>query len=400
RPRRDVGSEDAAKPLHERPDVTPGKQRELAGGRDVVSGKWLARVRHERSHIESAVTISQVAAVVSAYDPQVMLLAADVGGTKTLVGLFRQGRERPESQVIREYATLDFDNLDEIVAAFLDETGTRSVDAVCIGVAGPVSGLVARMTNVTWIADAGVVADRLGDCPVQLLNDLEAMAYAVPVLEPEELAVLQDGIPVPSGNAALIAAGTGLGEALLHNVGGRFMPSPSEAGHADFAARTPRELALVAELARIHGRVDVERIISGPGLVNLFRFTHGTQHVDGACTAIGRDLDPYELPAAITASAIGGRCERCAEALEIFVEAYGAETGNLALRSVATAGVYIGGGIAPKILPALESGAFMDAFRDKEPMTDLLRTLPVTVILNPAAGLLGAAVRAVSLQTV
>jgi len=329
-----------------------------------------------------------------------MLLAADVGGTKTLVGLFRQGRERPESQVIREYATLDFDNLDEIVAAFLDETGTRSVDAVCIGVAGPVSGLVARLTNVPWLADASVVAERLGDCPVQLLNDLEAMAYAVPVLDPEEQAVLQDGIVVPGGNAALIAAGTGLGEALLHNVGGRFMPSASEGGHADFAARTPRELALVAELSRIHGRVDVERIISGPGLVNLFRFTHGSQDLSTACRAIGRDVDPSELPAAITSSALGGRCEQCAEALEIFVEAYGAEAGNLALRSVATAGVYVGGGIAPKILPALESGAFMDAFRDKEPMVDLLRTLPVTVILNPAAGLLGAAVRAVTLQTV
>jgi glucokinase len=134
--------------------------------------------------------------------------------------------------------------------------------------------------------------------------------------------------------------------------------------------------------------------------VNLFRFTHGSQDLSKACRSVGRDVDPFELPAAITASALSGRCEQCAEALEIFVEAYGAEAGNLALRSVATAGVYVGGGIAPKILPALESGAFMDAFRDKEPMVDLLRTLPVTVILNPAAGLLGAAVRAVSLQTV
>ena len=331
-----------------------------------------------------------------------MLLAADVGGTKTLVGLFRQGRpqsghissDRPESQVVREYATLDFDSLDEIVATFLDETNTRRVDAVCIGVAGPVSGLMARLTNVPWLADASVVADRLHDCPVLLLNDLEAMAHAVPVLEPEELAVLQEGVPVPSGNAALIAAGTGLGEALLHNVGGRFVPSASEGGHADFAARTPRELALVSELSRVYGRVDVERVVSGPGLVNLFRFTHAATDLNTACHTIGPDLDAVELPAAITSSALGGHCEQCAEALDIFVEAYGSEAGNLALRSVATAGVYIGGGIAPKILPALESGAFMEAFRDKEPMVDMLRTLPVTVILNPAAGLLGAAVRA------
>ena len=323
-----------------------------------------------------------------------MLLAADVGGTKSLVGLFRQGADRPEQRVIREYTTLDFDSLDEILTAFLDETGTSSVDGVCVGVAGPVSGLVARLTNVPWLADASPMAERFPGRPVLLLNDLEAMAYSVAVLEPDELCVLQEGVPVPSGNAALIAAGTGLGEALLHNVGGRFVPSASEGGHADFSARTPRELALVQELTRTHGRVDVERVVSGPGLVNLFRFTHGSGTLETACRVIGRDFDLAELPAIISRTALARRCEQCAEALDMFVEAYGSEAGNLALRSVATAGVYVGGGIAPKILPALESGLFMDAFRDKDPMTDLLRTLPVTVILNPAAGLLGAAVRA------
>ena len=326
-----------------------------------------------------------------------MLLAADVGGTKTLVGLFRPQNDRPEPRVVREYVTLDFDNLDEIIATFLDETGAADVEAVCIGVAGPVSGLVARLTNVPWLADAAPVADRLGGCPIQLVNDLEAMAYAVPVLEPEELTILQEGIAVPTGNAALIAAGTGLGEAFLHNVGGRFLPAPSEGGHADFAARTPRELALVRDLARIHGRVDVERVISGPGLVNLFRFTHGTQDLRVACRVVGSRLDAAELPAAITQAALDGRCEQCAEALDMFVEAYGAEAGNLALRSVATAGLYVGGGIAPKILPALKAGGFMEAFVEKEPMVDWLRTLPVAVILNPAAGLLGAAIKALAL---
>jgi glucokinase len=328
-----------------------------------------------------------------------MLLAADVGGTKTLMGLFRRRPDRPVSQVVREYATLDFDSLDDIVHTFLDETGARQVDAVCIGVAGPVTGMVARLTNVPWMADATAVAERLGDCPVRLLNDLEAMAYAVPVLEPDELAVLQEGIVVPSGNGALIAAGTGLGEALLHNVDGRFVPCASEGGHADFAARSPRELALVQELSKIHNRVDVERVISGPGLVNLFRFTHRPADSRVPCRALGPDVDVCDMPAAITAAALEGRCDRCAEALDMFVEAYGAEAGNLALRSVATAGVYVGGGIAPKILPALEGGAFLAAFHDKEPMTDLLRTLPVSVILNPAAGLVGAAVRAATLQS-
>ena len=220
-----------------------------------------------------------------------MLLAGDVGGTKTLMGLFRHGAERPVSTVVREFATPDFDSLDDIIQTFLEETNARDLEAACIGVAGPVNGLVARLTNVPWLADISALAERLGDRPVQLVNDLEAMAYAVPVLEPDELTVLQEGVASATGNAALIAAGTGLGEALLHNVNGRFLPSPSEGGHADFAARTPRELALVQELTRIHGRVENERVISGPGLVNLFRFTHKSQDLRTACRALGPDVD-------------------------------------------------------------------------------------------------------------
>jgi len=326
-----------------------------------------------------------------------MLLAGDVGGTKTLVGLFRASGERPEPTAVREYTTLDFDSLDSIIEAFVDDTGVRRVDAACLGVAGPVTGLVARLTNIPWLADASALGEGLGDCPVVLVNDLEALAHAVAVLEPDEVAILQEGVAQPSGNAALIAAGTGLGEALLHNVNGRFVPSASEGGHADFAARTPRELALVAELARIYGRVDNECVISGPGLINLFRFTHGTQDLRKACAVVDGGLDRAELPAAITASAVAGECEQCMEALEMFLEAYGAEASNLALRAMATAGVYVGGGIAPKILASLERGPFLDAFRDKDPMADLLRTLPVSVILNPKAGLIGAAVRAAAL---
>ena len=326
-----------------------------------------------------------------------MLLAADVGGTKTLVGLFRPSPDRPTPQVVREYATLDFESVDEIITAFEDETGASGVGAVCIGVAGQFSGLMARLTNVPWLLDASGMSERFDDCPVALLNDLEAMAYSVPVLEPEELAVLQQGVAVPSGNAALIAAGTGLGQALLHNVSGRYVPAASEGGHADFAARTPRELALVQELTGIYGRVEVERVVSGPGLINLFRFTHGSQDLRKACRVVGPETEAVELPAAVAHAALEGRCEQCGEALDMFVDAYGSEAGNLALRSTATAGLYIGGGIAPKILPALRAGGFMDAFVDKDPMADWLRTLPVTVILNSGAGLLGAAVKALTL---
>jgi glucokinase len=334
-----------------------------------------------------------------------MLLAADVGGTKSLLGIYHlpalRGRRRtaegwasdgrPRPQVMREFATLDFDSLEDLITTFVEETALTVIEAMCVGVAGPVTELTARLTNVPWIADATFAADRFG-CPVRLVNDLEAMATAVPVLDRDELAVLQEGIALPSGNAAVIAAGTGLGEALLHNVDGRFVASPTEAGHADFAARTPREMELVFELTRIHGRVENERVISGPGLVNLFRFTHGAAGGTASCHAIPPGIEATEMPAAISRSALEGRCERCGEALELFVEAYGAEAGNLALRSIATAGVYVGGGIAPKILPALQSGLFIDAFCDKSPLADLLRTIPVAVILNPATGLLGAAV--------
>jgi glucokinase len=329
-----------------------------------------------------------------------MLLAGDVGGTKTLLGLFRPGAgDRPQPSVVREFATLDFDSLGELVDAFFDDVGEQPIRAACVGAAGPVTGLVARLTNVPWLVDAGRLAERLDDCPVALLNDLEAMAYAVPLLDDDELAVLQEGVPAPNGNAALIAAGTGLGEALLHNVDGRFVPSASEGGHSDFAARTPRELALVAELTRMYGRVDNERVISGPGLVNLFRFTHGSQDLARACRAIGPATDPADLPAEIYRTAMARRCEQCAEALDMLLEAYGAEAGNHALRSAATAGIYLGGGIAPKILPALERGTFIAAFCDKEPLTAMLRTMPVYVILNPQAGLIGAAIRAAEIAS-
>jgi glucokinase len=323
-----------------------------------------------------------------------MLLAADIGGTKGLIGLFRTEAERPVRTVVREYATADFDTLDQMVETFLGDVPDARVEAFCAGVAGPVRGGVARLVNAPWTADLDVVRRRLDDCPALLLNDLEAMASSIPVLEPDELAVLQDGVAVPDGHAAVIAAGTGLGQAMLHNVDGRFMAMASEGGHADFAARTPREIALLQALTRVHGRVDVERVVSGRGLAGIAAFTHGNASVPPACPAIPDDLDEADLPAAISEAAMARRCPHCAEALDMFVEAFGAEAGNLALRAVATAGVYVGGGIAPKILGVLESGAFMQAFRDKAPMADLLRTLPVSVILNPAAGLLGAAVRA------
>jgi glucokinase len=340
-----------------------------------------------------------------------MLLAGDIGGTKTLLGLFAPAPDRPRQIEVGEFVTLEYDALEPMIREFLvaQNIDPRRIEAACFGVAGAVTEQVARLTNVPWVVDGASVEEAFPFKRVRIINDLEALAHGVTVLDSTELKTLQVGVPLADGNAAVIAAGTGLGEAMLHNVDGRFIPAASEGGHGDFAARTPREMELVRALVRTFGRVGVEHVISGPGLVNIYQFTHDSfgngptitpnslapSHL---CQGVGPSKDWADLPARISQSAMEHRCDRCVEAFTMFIEAYGAETGNLALRYVATAGVYIGGGIAPKILPALESGAFMDAFRDKEPMAHLVAAIPVSVILNPDAGLLGAAVRAQQLS--
>jgi len=320
-----------------------------------------------------------------------MRLAGDVGGTKALVGLFEEGTGRPALVDAREYATRDYAGLEQVIEAFLAAQPSRAgaLAAASFGVAGPIVDQVAGLTNVPWVVDAAALAVRFRIPHVTLLNDLQAMAYSVEVLEPGELAVIQEGRAVPTGNAALIAAGTGLGEALLHRVGGRLIPSPTEGGHADFAPRTADEIALLGHLVTRFGRADYEHVISGPGLSNIHRFTHP----DG-CPACGVAPGENAAPARVSAAAVGRACPACVRALEMFVSVYGAEAGNLALRSVATAGVFVGGGIAPKILPALRDGRFIDAFRSKAPMEPFMSRVPVSVILNPHAGLLGAAVHA------
>lgn len=317
-----------------------------------------------------------------------MILAGDIGGTKTLLGLFERGAGRPASLATRSFPTLEFAGLVDMIAEFARDPavlGAR-VSAACFGVAGPVVADTATLTNVPWHVRAAEVEHAFDIPRARLLNDLQAMAYAVPVLERSELHPLQAGEPVPGGNMALIAAGTGLGQALLHNVDGEFIPSPSEAGHADFAARTEREILVLRDLTQRYGRAEVEHVLSGPGLMNLSRVTH-----TGPCVAMEDDSDP-EGPAKVTAAALARRCQGCIDALQLFVDAYGAEAGNAAVRAVSTAGLFVGGGIAPKILPALTDGRFLRAFRDKGAMQPMLTRMPVHVILNQDAGLLGAAV--------
>ena len=321
------------------------------------------------------------------------LLAGDIGGTKTLLGLFERTTPRPRPIAVREFVTLDFANLTPMIAEFLRDAALagRQADVACFGVAGPVVEGAADLTNVPWHVDARAVARAFELDHVSLVNDLQAMATAVPALGGDELHVLQRGDAVRDGNIALIAAGTGLGEALLHNVEGRFVASPSEGGHADFPARNEREFALARQIIAERGRVEVENVVSGSGFVSLHRATHRGR--GGQCDA-RIDLEDAGAPAAISNAGLEQRCPACAEALDMFAEAYGAEAGNLALRLVATGGVFIGGGIAPKILPALTTGAFMRAFRDKPPLDAMLKAMPVSVILNDEAALLGAAMHA------
>lgn len=321
------------------------------------------------------------------------ILAGDIGGTKSRLGLFEPAAPRPRPLVVQEFTTGEYRDLEMMITDFLRDERLKGArpDRACFGVAGPVVEQAAELTNVPWRVEAEAIARAFDLRRVALLNDLQAMATAVPLLAAEELHVLQKGRAVRGGNIALIAAGTGLGEALLHPVDGRLVPSPSEGGHADFAARNEREFALARYLIDKNGRADIEHVLSGRGFVNLHLITHGAP-----CDA-AIDLDDPDAPAAISRAALDRRCAGCVGTLEMFVDAYGAEAGNLALRMVATGGVFVGGGIAPKILPALTTGAFMRAFTEKPPMDDLLRSMPVNVILNGRAGLLGAAVHAAGL---
>ena len=317
-----------------------------------------------------------------------MILATDVGGSKTLIGLFEPAAPRPRLVDATAVRTLEFGGLPELIDSYLARHRGVALDRLSLAVAGPVLNGEATLTNVPWRVRAAEVAAAVGVADVRLLNDLEAMAHAVPVLAAAELHTLQAGQPNPEGNAALIAAGTGLGEAVLHRVGGRMLPVPSEAGHSDFAVRTDDEVAFWHFLRDRFGRVDIEHVLSGPGMVRLAEFTHGS----GTCSTIGDFVETSDGAARVSAAA--GQCAECRRALAMFVDAYGGEAGNLGLRAVATAGLYVGGGIAPKILPALQQGAFLRPFLAKPPMHAMLAAMPVHVILNDQAALVGAATAA------
>jgi glucokinase len=320
-----------------------------------------------------------------------MILAGDVGGTKTLLGLYSRRDARPEPIAVQSFTTINYPDLSHVISAFATHERVRGVrvQAAAFGVAGPVLGHTATLTNVAFQIDAGEIRQAFEIPHVRLLNDLQAMAYSLTALADSEVHVLQPGEAQIGGNLGLVAAGTGLGEAAVYKTPAGLFPAPTEAGHADWAARNERDIVVLRELIQRFGRAEVEHVLSGPGLVNLHRITHG----DAGCVAVDDDTDP-NAPAKISNAALERRCQGCIETLDIFVSAYGAEAGNLALRTVATGGLFVGGGIAPKILPALVDGRFMRAFLDKDPFREMLSKVPVKIILNPDAGLLGAAIAA------
>ncbi len=322
----------------------------------------------------------------------VLILAGDVGGTKTRLAIC-SADAGPRSPLVEQvYPSGSFESLEAMVRIFLDETA-MSVGGAVFGVAGPVVGGRAKITNLPWQLDEGAMAVALGVRSVRLLNDLEAVGHAVPFLEPGDLRTLSTGEPRAGGAIALIAPGTGLGEAFLTWDGGRYVPRPSEGGHAAFAPRTALETGLLAWLRERLGHVSYERVCSGIGLPNIYAYLKQSHHAQESPSLASRLAAADDPTPVIAGAAIeGGESNRLAvAALEIFVSALAGEAGNLALKVLATGGVYVGGGMPPKILPFLEDGRFLAAFREKGRMKDLLTAMPVHVIMNPKAALLGAA---------
>jgi len=319
-----------------------------------------------------------------------VILAGDVGGTKTYLAMYRPRERGFEPVEEARYSTTDFPSLGVLLQAFVEETGQRPTRVV-MGVPGPARQLPVRAVNLPWLIDPDELRSALRIEPVHLLNDLEATAYGTRVLQPEDMAVLNEGVEDREGNVAVIAAGTGLGEGGLCWTGDRYMAIASEGGHATFAPSDDLQAELWVYLNQRFDHVSWERVVSGPGLASVYDFLRDS----------GRGTEPdwfaAELKQAkdrsgiISRAALEERCALAVQSLELFVSLYGAEAGNLALKFMATGGVYVGGGIAPKIVTRLKGSAFMEGFLNKGRMDEPLRAIPVRVILNDKTALLGAA---------
>jgi glucokinase len=317
-----------------------------------------------------------------------LILAGDVGGTKADLALFEPGGTARAPRFDRRLPTREFATFDALLDAFLAEARVKP-DRAVFGIAGPVIANRVETTNLPWTLDGEALGDRLG-ARVTLLNDLATTAWGLPELEGDDLETLKPGDSV-DGNRALIAAGTGLGESILARTPSGWVALATEGGHTDFGPRDPLEDELLVWLRGRYGRVSYERILSGPGLADLYRFLRDTNH--GADTAaFAARFDAAADPAAeVTAGALDGSSGRARLAVEKFVDLYGSEAGNLALKSLAVGGVFVGGGIAPRLLPFLRDGRFARSFANKGRLAPVLERIPVRVVLDPRASLWGAA---------
>jgi glucokinase len=320
------------------------------------------------------------------------LIAGDIGGTKTNLALFSSEKGPHEPLVRLSYPSASYSSFDTIVSEFLRHTGAE-VSLAVFGVAGPIEGSVARITNLSWVIDAGAVSSSCGIHRICLLNDLEAVGYGVPLLKEQDLHVLNKGEPVKNGPIAVIAPGTGLGEAYLTWDGTRYLAHASEGGHTDFAPRNAREIDLLAYLLGHHDHVSYERICSGSGIPNIYRFLRDKMLLQEP-EWLKEELEHAADPTALiinTAMDTAKTCELCRETLRMFISILGAETGNLALKLLPAGGIFIGGGIPPRILDAIGSGGFMDAYLQKGRLARIISRMPISVILNTDVGLIGSA---------
>ena len=320
-----------------------------------------------------------------------MILAGDIGGTKTVLALY-EGNPSVEQPIQQEvFPSREYRTFREMLERFLGDGPHRSIETACLGVAGPVIDGHVHTTNLPWVLHEGQLAEQLRANKVRLLNDVEAAAYGMTYLRHDEFHFLTHASVMPrKGHAVLLAAGTGLGQAMVYWDGQHYHPMASEGGHADFAPQSDQEVALFKYLRGKFGHVSYERLLSGPGFINIYSFLKDSGIAQEPLW-LKEKMSAGDPAAVITSIALSGGDPLCEETLSLFVRIYGAAAGNLALHVMATGGVYIGGGIAPKILPKLQDGTFMEAFTSKGRYANLLKNICVCVALNPPAPLCGAA---------
>lgn len=322
-----------------------------------------------------------------------LILAGDIGGTKTHLALFSFQNNDVKAEVEKTFPSQEYSGLEPILQEFF-AAGKHLIDRASFGIAGPLVDGIVNPPNLDWIVDPLSLAKTLALPSVSLLNDLEAAAYGIFTLSPDEFLVLNQGVIRRPGNKVLIAAGTGLGETIIFDDGKNYYPLASEGGHADFAARNELEIELLRYLIGRFGRVSYERVISGPGLSNIYDFLEERDELAVPGWFVEKMAAAEDRSALISQAALAGEPEIAVQALDMFVSSYGAEAGNLALKGKAIGAVYVGGGIAPKMLNKLKDGTFMRAFNDKGRYRDLVSSIPVYVVLNDKAALRGAAYHA------